>query len=366
MTTLLALLVNVGLAAAPEPHKPVRPAFGNRPRPTAPKEPGSEGGRRTTTPGRSPGMQLATGAMHGRSLNAAIRMYEAQVAKAPDAPAPAVALGRAYARAGRCDDALDQLWPWIGTTPFGENAALSASICSARLGLHDDAVYFDHLALEDNPDSARIYTQLAMDSLAAGDLPEMWRALDWLAYEHPDGEDHSLYAEAVLAIRGGDIDAFDAAAFQWHREGRDDDEMTRLKAQVWLDLDDPVAALSTLADVRQNANIRPLRADATRRLGAAEEALLFLDSGVRSRATGVNADATRARTLADLGRLPEAEAALEDWVDSDDPDALSAWWYVARAKGDTAAMRRWAHRYAVARQSPLRTLEQLIPVTQRS
>ena len=78
-----------------------------------------------------------------------------------------------------------------------------------------------------------------------------------------------------------------------------------------------------------------------------------------------DADAVRARILVDQGKPADARAVLEGYEGLEDPDVIASGWYVARAEGDAAAMEEYARRYERVRQSPLRDLEDLVPVSAR-
>lgn len=315
-----------------------------------------------TPVGKRPGMRMAAAAMQGGSMRSAIRLYEKQVERNPDAPAPNVALGRAYAKAGYCRKALDRLWPWVGTVPFGHRAALAASTCSARLGLHADAILFDRIALEEKPGSTGALTAYALDLYAVGDLVSAGEVMEMLAIGLPGPRDRSYFVLASEAVRGGDVDTFDTILQLWAREGTTPSEAHRLSAQLWLDLDDPREALRTLGARGRQVALRPMRAEAERRLGEPDEALRTLDMRVRGHAEGILADAVRARVLVDLGELDEADAVLDEWEGTEEPELVASAWYLAHARHDDAAAARLAETYGIVQESRLRTLDRLAPL----
>lgn len=310
-------------------------------------------------PARTPGMMFAGAALQQGSVQTAIRMYSAQVKKNPEAPAPNVALGRALARGGRCTDALDSLWPWMDTTPFGHRAALAASSCSARLGLWADAIFFDYRALEEKPGDVQALSALALDLERAGDSLSSEDVLDVLAMRSKGDASH--YARAVLAVRRGDVDAFDAVLHTMEREGRNVKVLRRMDAQLWMDLGDPSTAANLVSTGRSDASSKVLRAEALRRMGMPTGATDALRPTPRNAATGLTADAVRARVAVDLGEPEEAEALLQNWEGADDPEYYASRWYLARSRGDEAAMAEAAAAYALTQESPLRTLELLLP-----
>jgi len=81
------------------------------------------------------------------------------------------------------------------------------------------------------------------------------------------------------------------------------------------------------------------------------------------RLTGADADAVQVRMLVDRGQLVEARTLLADYALELDEEVVASRWYLARAEGDAAGLEREAAAYALARTSPLRTLDQYVPIT---
>jgi len=301
------------------------------------------------------------------NYRAALSAFEQDIAESPDAVAAHVGRGKALARLGRCEESLDELWQWIGTKPFGDEAALLASVCSSRLGLHDDGLFFSAMAAEMDPDNARALTQYALDLATVGDLYTMDRVLGQLVVVRPD-RDASLYARAVLALRAGDIDEFDALTFFWPDDRNAQRDLARLEAQAWLDLDDPIQVISSIKQIkriRRGKTATWLRAEAVRRLDLPDEGLEYLDSRNAGSADTSDADAVRARILADLGDLDAAFALAERYGKDVDPDIVATLWYLNRKRGDAKGMADYAALYEQVRVSPLRDLEQLLPWSER-
>jgi len=298
---------------------------------------------------------------------AAAGAFRKQLDKNPDAPAAHVGLGKALTRMGKCEEALTHLWPYVGTLPFGGDAALAASTCSGRLGLLGDAVYFDHLAVELSPESARALTSLALDTAALGDTAATEAALEELLFLRKD-RDASAYARANLALRAGDIAAFDDIAALWERDDGPGADLRRLQAQSWLDMDNPrecEAILARLASLRSGNQTRYLRAEAHRRMGYADEAEEYLADRPQSVLEGVDPDSIRVRVAVDLGNFPRAHELLAAYEGLPDPEILASAWYLARAEGRIDALPALEAEYRAVRMSPLRELEQLVPVTLR-
>jgi tetratricopeptide (TPR) repeat protein len=302
------------------------------------------------------------------SARASLISFERQLEADPDSIAAHVGLGRALTRIGRCDEALVHLSPYVGTRAFGDEAALAAGTCAGRLGFLEEAVWYTQIAVDQDDTSARAWTTLALAYDELGDDVARDAALEQLLLLR-DNRDSSWYAEAVVALREGDVDELDRIAALWRRENRSSLDLTRLVGLSWLDLDDPQAAfdaLSTVKSLRAGTQIRSLRAEALRRMGYPETAELFMEDRPQSVLEGPDADSVRARILADLGRPEEALAVLAEYGEAmEDPDLLASAWYVARHMGDTRACDSLAQRYEKARQSPLRDLDDLVPLTAR-
>ncbi len=281
----------------------------------------------------------------------------------PDAPAAHVGLGKALARVGQCEEALDHLAPWEGTTPFGADAALAAAGCASRLGLADEAVRYDLLAVELDPTSARALTNLALDADTAGDTVARAQALAGLA-DLPPGTVGPWYADAVMALRAGDLDTFDVVAAGWEREHGAGGSLRTLRARAWLDLGDPVSAYQVLRQVpifRGGSIARLLHGETERRLGHPDAAADLLDMDAEEPFDAADADAVRARVAVDRGDLGGAA----DWLlglDPDDPEVLASRWYLARAQGDAAETERLARAYQGHRPDGLRALDTLVPL----
>ena len=300
------------------------------------------------------------------SNRAALVSFERQLEKTPDAPGVHLGLAKALARIGRCAEALDHFWPYIGTVPFGGDSALAASTCSTRVGLLDDAIYFDRMAVELSPESARAWTNLALDLSTAGDAAGLEDTLDALLTLRDD-RDASMYARAVIALREGDIDTFDQVAFVWEAADGPSLDLRRLQAQSWLDSDNPTLALESLKEVRRIKNgqqVRHLRAEALRRSGYPEEGALYLEDRPESVAEGMNADAVRVRLDADAGDFAAAHELLDSYDGRLDADLTASAWYLARREGRTAALPALVERYRRVQSNPMRKLAQLIPWTE--
>jgi tetratricopeptide (TPR) repeat protein len=371
---LLAVLLGVGLAAAvvAEAQEPTPAPAGARGalRP-------ARGAGRAGTPARGKGPRTAAaGAQDSKrvggiaesflkqgNFRAAAAGFRQELEKTPDAVAAHVGLGKALARLGRCDEALTELWPQVGTKPFGDEAALLASICSSSLGIEEDALYFAEMAAEMDPGNPRALTQYALVLDKRGDADRAERVIGQLQVL-PGPKDASLYARSVLALRAGDIDEFDRLTFFWPDDRSSQRDLQRLEAQSWLDIGDPIQVVSSIKTIQRMRRGRAstwLRAEAVRRMGDPKEASDLLNSRNAREGEGSDSDAVRARVLADLGDLVGAQALIDQYAHEVDPELVASAWYVARSAGDKAAMKDYAAIYHREQVSPLRTLRQLIP-----
>lgn len=136
----------------------------------------------------------------------------------------------------------------------------------------------------------------------------------------------------------------------------------------WLDVGDPVAAAGSAADalalsMGHNRSLA-CKAEATRRVGMALEAVYMLDRPWLRGLPAPSLDAIRVRALLDLGRLEEAEEVLGRLPASLDPEIVATRWYSAARLGHAADQARFEWWYDTANQSSGRGLSQLIPMTE--
>ncbi|MBM4393764.1 MAG: hypothetical protein FJ090_21780 [Deltaproteobacteria bacterium] len=355
-----------GRASASEPATTTRKAEGKAEGKAAGKAAGKAEGKAAGRGGRggAPFGDLLLGA--GRVRSAAAQ-YKKRTESDPQSVAAWVGWAVAQTRLGRCEEALEKFWPYTHTRPFKPSAALAASRCAARLGYVDDALYFDMLALERAPGNLRVLNALAIDLHQAGDHAGADEVIERLLVIDRD-KDSSMFAEAAIALREGRIDDFDALCALWEREGRASDELLRLKAYSWLDLDDPVGASEALRaefKVERGIEARLLAAEIERRLGNLDNADEEFQRKYRTKLVGFEADVLRSRVRVDQGRLDEARELLAPHADAIDEDVVASRWYLARAEGDAVAMAEMEARWPAARLSPLRELGHLVPINRR-
>lgn len=340
-------LLAVGLSIAP--------AFAQSPLPREEVKPA-----RVASPVRRGNMLLRQG-----YYRMAVAAFEEAVAAAPTSPEAHLGLGVARARLGTCAPALDEFRAWSHSIAFGAKVAVLAAHCAGRQNAPDEAVAFTLTALEKRPDNRTALARLALDADLLGDAVLTTTALEYLWYVNP-AQDESLFAEAALALRHGDLTTFDMYDAMWRREGRSSEEMNRMRARSWLDVGDPVEAYNELrkggSKLRRGADSRLMMAETTRRLGQLLDASRALNGALQGKLTGADSDAVQARIRIDQGDLAGAELLLAAYESEVDEEMIASRWYLARAKGDAEGVAEAAAAFESSRNSPLRTLEQYIPI----
>lgn len=299
------------------------------------------------------------------SPEAKLIAWRAAVADQPGSAAAHLGLARALALRGQCAEALVHFRPWAGTATFTRDVALAAAQCAAQAGEAEEAVAFDRAALAEEPDNVRLLTALALHSDMAGDGPGLAQALWALETAGANGGDPSVSARAMIALRHGDVGGFDLCRSLWRRAGWTEGQLFPLEAALWLDLDDPVAAVQSVDPAWDTARLKKsggqaIYVEAQRRLG--EAALWMLGS---SQEATIQSASIRARLLTDQGELEAAAEILAALPDDPDPDLVASRWYLARARQDSAALEARAAQWAAINRSPLRTLDQLVPLPAR-
>lgn len=107
-----------------------------------------------------------------------------------------------------------------------------------------------------------------------------------------------------------------------------------------------------------------LRAEALRRLGQPEGAVLILKQPrVVGQALALEG-AVWVRVLVDLGRMDEARAAMVALGPGASPDALASAWYLAQAEGRAAAAADLARRWRALAPNADRDIVQLRPISE--
>lgn len=359
-------------SAGPMRPQLLRPARGPRIPRADDAEPAAPDGERSERPfqrPKHPQLALANAALENGSAKTAAMLYRRQVGWFPGSGPAHVGLGRALARTGDCAEALEHLAPWVNLPAFTVQAAQAASACAARLGQLEDALGYDAVAVALDPHSVPAWTQYAVHLARAGDRPGVLRAYDALLVANPE-RDASGFARASVALMHGDLDTVDVESALWSREGVESDDIAQLRMLAALDAGDPDGAArytEGIARVRRPVGLRLAVAEVARRRGELGEATLQLDgTTLRPPIPGPDADALRVRCSVDDGDLAGATALLATLATEDSADVEASRWYVARARGDSAAMALHAARWRALEPSWARALEHLLPQDPRT
>lgn len=314
---------------------------------------------------RLPG--LGDGFFKQGNYRQAAEAFRKEIAANPESVPAHLGLGRAFTRLGRCDVALREFWPYVGMKAFGAEVALSAAVCSGRLGFAEDAVMFSQMAVDRDPKNTSALTTLVLALDANGQYDELEALLDQLAVARDD-RDASFYAKAVLALRRGDLTEFDIVVREWPTDRNTVRSLWGLQGQSWLDLDDPLEVSRVMRGIkrpRRPGLARMVNAEAVRREGETWQALDIIESRALKSDETTDSDAIRVRILADQGDFDGADELLSSYVIEDDADLVASAWYVSWHRKDLVGMRKWRDAYTLVRVSPLRNLYKLIPITWR-
>lgn len=305
----------------------------------------------------------------------AAEQARACLAEKPDSGRCQIILGRSLALAGDCEEGLEVLAGLRDRRAWSSSGALAEAICHIRAGnpsaatvALEEAVWLDpkdpearyayamHLVREGYVDEALEQIEAIEEVGAdAGHLPLLARA--WFALEtdliDPDGAIEELRRAWTLAPANG-------AGTQLHL----------LDGLRWLDLGDPFMAGPTIVEGLKLSlgHVRTIawRAEAVRRQGYPVEAMLALTRPWVEESPNPISEAVRVRVLVDLGQLDEATQVAASLADPTSRDAIASRWYLARALGDAEGARRARDLWDRASISPIRSLEQLIPLPEQA
>ncbi|MCB9665195.1 MAG: hypothetical protein H6732_13880 [Alphaproteobacteria bacterium] len=281
-------------------------------------------------------------------------------------------LGRATAATGNCDEALPALRTLRALGRWDTGAAIAEGVCRVRVGDLDGArVAFEEGTLLDDQDPDP-WMQRGLVDARLGDVDGLDEAIEavaerggerwkldllvlWRTSLDPGGAvDGLLWRYAVDPPRTGGA----AAGLAIH--------VGLLACERGLEVGDPVQALVDsergLAASRGHLRLRACRAEATRRIGDAGAALRQSARPWDDWRTTAVLDAVQIRALVDVDRADEARAALREVEHPELPDLLVSAWYVARARGDRAAMDRAETQLAARSPRDLATLVRLDPL----
>jgi len=307
-----------------------------------------------------------------RKYRMAASIFKQALKVRPDARGTQTLLGQAYAGMHFCDDALPLLVPNVARKAFSAEAALMMSRCFDRVGDYGESLYWAEQAALLEPKTASVQAGLAWYQFI-GDEPGAAAQYAY-AVELGPADPSVLATGGLMALQGGDIAGVEVAVAALQAlPGRRPAMSFFLEAMLELDLGNAVRAelLFNRSFWRDKSYLSTVVywGEAARRQGYPEECLYVLDEvgapGPEVRAAYTRA--IRARAEVDSGDLAAARALVAEAlaIDPLDVDGVASAWYLARAEGDEAAAEELAARFTLVNRSPLRTLEQLIPLGQR-
>jgi len=306
-----------------------------------------------------------------RKYRIAASIFKQALMVRPDAYGTQTLLGQAYAGMHDCERALPLLVPNVARKAFSADAALLMSRCYDRVGNIGESIYWAEQAAVLEPVRPDVQVGLAWYKFV-GHEPGAREQIDYALSLDP--ENPSVIAtRGLLALHVGDVDAAEEAIAELKAvPGRRLSMSFFLDALLELDLGNAVRAelLFARSFWRDKSYVPTMVywGEAARRQGNHQECLYVLDS-VGAPGLTVREDYTRAiraRAEVDRGALAAARRLVDEAlaIDPVDVEAVASAWYLARAEGDEASAAEWAERYALVNASPLRTLEQLIPLGQ--
>jgi tetratricopeptide (TPR) repeat protein len=293
--------------------------------------------------------------------------------KSPDAEGLQVMLGHALAGLHRCDEGLDLMLAHPERRAFTVDVARLSATCLIRRGDVGQAVYWMEQAAALQPGSLEVRAGLAV---LLGGFYEVERAAALFEGMEEDAINNQVVqmSWALFALSMGDVDQVEARLRAHDAiRGRPYPMRFFVEGRLEMDLGNPIAAdvffQKTTSRLQAYFPAINMSAESIRRQGNPIGALDALDTNGAIQNTALRAQNTRAiraRILVDLGRLAEAEAQIDDAlaVNSLDVTARASAWYLARARGDAAAMAEQASLYQTLQASPLRDLEKLVPLGQ--
>lgn len=165
-------------------------------------------------------------------------------------------------------------------------------------------------------------------------------------------------------MRHGDLAFVDQNRELWTKLGWGERDLKRFDAMIFLDLDDPQSTLSLVTSREMRGFGRHLYAEAHRREGDPDNAMMLLEANTIRTVEGVQAEAVRARCLVDEGHLEDAKEILDRYPPDAAMDIVASRWYLAHMTHDPAEA-ALSEAWKRLNVNPLRSLEQLIPLPVR-
>lgn len=368
---LLLIALSSAFAQDPNPgppHGKPKLGAGRRPAPQAPVV------TRRLTPMGDAGVKVGLKRMRSGQYNLAIDRFNLELSVDPNSTPARRGLALSLAGARRCDEALPHLVDLRHLEVWDVDMAVAEGNCALRTGdvSRAEVAFAEAALLEPTDPDAWFGLSTARAAMADWDgFPEAREGLDETAWKARRVGTLGAVSDAWAWRTVGGDDAWDALAalkdtidvYQGEARAARVEWLT-IEGELWMDLGDPITAEETFGRGATLALRAPrvgsLRAEARRRMGSPAEALEILDNGRARRGEHYVKDAVRARILADLGRVDEAEAELAA-LSGDLPEVAASRWYLARHRGDDVGMARWEAAWRRLVPPPEQSLDQLIP-----
>jgi len=315
-------------------------------------------------------MQVRGTLQKQRFRHAAI-MIRKLLERRPEEPELEVLLGHALAGLHRCDEALALMLDHPEERTFGAEAARMAANCLARGGDIGQALYWLEQAVDLEPERPELRAGLAVLLGGYGE-PDRARAI-FESFDEGEAASKQIQTSwALFALSSGDVDEVDRCLKASDAvPGRPYPMRFFVEARLELDLGNPVAAepLFEGATQRLRAYFPAINmwAESIRRQGDPGYAMYVLDNKGAIQNEALRREhtrAVRARILVDQGQIEAAGREIDDALAANPLDVMAraSAWYLARARGDEAAMAEHAGVYDTLQASPLRRLERLVPL----
>lgn len=285
----------------------------------------------------------------------------------PDADACERVLLRSLAAAGRCDDALPGIQARRSAYDWDAELALAEGMCLLRRGDPHTAREAFAEAISFKEKDPLYGLEYGLTSIRLGDLDEAMAAKE-LILQYSDADWMADALDLWAAAWRGDPD-LDFLVQQGLAAGISRGrpyavQVALIDCERWLDLGDPVqaddAARRGIKFTNQATRLLACRAEAVRRQGWIDEAWDLVSRPWNEIADTPALDAVKARILVDRGDFAEAARLLSGLAE--DPEAVAARWYLARARGDTAAADALRRRWTSGPRPVLRQLDAYLPI----
>ncbi len=279
-------------------------------------------------------------------------------------------IGRALGSIGKCEQAIETLTPLRQKRVWDEETAVAEGQCHLKLGDVASALAAIEGATFLGGQKPNPHFQVALAQMRLGDWGAAWETIETL-HTLKNPANMPFLARATYELEVGS-DEYEATMAELARESAENGGATVqihiIEGRRWMDYDEPfLAADEIFQGIRvsiSNVRAAAYRAEAVRRQGEALEALFVVDRQWITAAATPVLQAMRARILIDLDRMDEARETIDALPDPYEREALATRWYLARVSGQAREAERLAREWRALTPNPLRSLSQLIPLTE--